>query len=136
MAGNENPFVAGARVAIRNPNPGFRQRPVGYKEAFVDKVYKTGNFTLKGDNQQWRLSHNKSAVQTGNHGWSSRPTLRIWDDSSNDEIAAENTKAALYQRFYNLSEAMRKIEFSDLVNDELLDQLEIVVLGLRPIPKE
>ena len=86
----DNPFVPGVRVAIES-NAGFGT-PTGYKQAFVDKVYKTGRFTLQGSTQQW-LPHSPggstsywSASQTGPRGYSGRDKLRIWDDANNAEI--------------------------------------------------
>lgn len=61
-------FVPGARVAIRDKHGD------GYREAFVDKVYKNGNFTLRS--QQWRPwrpgAHDDGrwcAHETGERGW-------------------------------------------------------------------
>lgn len=42
----------------------------------VDKVYKNGNFTLVGSNQQWKPNYDgKTATMTGRTGWRTRS---IW----------------------------------------------------------
>ena len=73
----------------------------GVTEAFVDKVYKNGRFTLRGSKQQWRpWSHawsdttRWSATETGS-GWS-RQRLDLWDETTDKELSelleAERTK--------------------------------------------
>lgn len=135
-----NPFVPGARVAIYI---GDRYTAHGYREDFVHKVGKSGRFTLRSDpKQQWRPSkpYNSkmfwSANQTGDHGWNGGATLRIWDASSDAEITFTIARRRRFEKFDKLKTSLALIFFSDLVTDELLDQFEIVVLGIKPIPKE
>lgn len=136
----DNPFIPGARVAIYT---GDRYTARGYREDFVHSAGKSGRFTLRSDTkQQWRPSppfNSKpywDADKTGDHGWSGGGTLRIWDETSDAEIIATIARRARYDRFTKLNDELRRVVFSDLVTDELLDQFEIVVLGFRPIQKE
>jgi hypothetical protein len=52
-----SPFVPGARIALYDIH-------FGWREAFVAKVYKNGNFTIDGDksNHQYRPSSSRSFV--------------------------------------------------------------------------
>ena len=82
---SDSPFVPGARVAIGD------RYGEGTAEGFVDKLYKSGNFTLRGSRQQWRSWKTTydgqprwSAVETG--GGYYRRRLDIWDASTDKEI--------------------------------------------------
>lgn len=137
---SQSPFVPGARVAIYT---GDRYTARGYREDFVHKVGKSGRFTLRSDpKQQWRPFgpfNSKmfwSADQTGDHGWNGGGTLRIWDASSDVEITTTIARRGRFEKFDKLKTSLARISFSDLVTDELLDQFEIVVLGIKPISKE
>lgn len=132
-----NPFVPGARVAIEVG--GGYSAPMSYKEAFIEKVFKNERFTLRGSNQQWRPQgpggYDKywSANETG-YG---RDKLRIWDDAANAEIIAANATLNRYQKFKKLQREIEPVHFyAELVTDEVLDQFQIVVLAIKPIPKE
>jgi hypothetical protein len=136
----QSPFVPGARVAIYT---GDRHTAFGYREDYVHKVGKTGRFTLRSDTkQQWRPCKPYSirafwtADQTGDHGWSGGGSLRIWDEANDAEITATIARRRRFEKFDKLKMAIGRISFSDLITDELLDQFEIVVLGVKPIPKE
>lgn len=133
MSEQISPFVPGARVAIEVG--GGYSAPMSYKEAFVEKAFKNGRFTLLNSSQQWRPSgpghYDKYwiASETG-HG---RDRLRIWDDAADAEILAANAKLERYQKFTKLK---REIEYTpfvaDLVTDEVLDQFQIVILAIKP----
>lgn len=135
-----SPFIPGARVAVLT---GDQYTARGYREDLVHKVGKSGRFTLRSDTkQQWRPSAPVNgkpywgADQTGSHGWNAGGTLRIWDKTSDAEITATIARRRRYDKFTKLNDELRRIKFSDLVNDELLDQFEIVVLGMKPISEE
>lgn len=132
-----SPFVAGARVAIHS---GDHYTALGYREDFVLKVHKTGRFTLRSNPaQQWSPSKpwgKSKNYWTGDHGWSGGGTLHIWDDANDAEIRATIDRRSRYEKFAKLKTALERISFSDLVTDELLDQFEIVVLSIKPIPEE
>jgi hypothetical protein len=127
----QSPFVPGARVAIPVGNP---YSVLSYEEDFVYKVHKSGRFTLKGSpTRQWK-PFGSTAIATGDFGWSSpRPTLRIWDDASNAEIMEAIRRSRRYHKFKELRDQLSQVQFSDLVTDEVLDQLQIVVLAVKPI---
>jgi hypothetical protein len=137
---DQSPFVPGARVAVYI---GDRWTERGYREDFVEKTHRTGRFTLRSNpKQQWSPTKPSgyqnywSANETGDHGWNGGGTLRIWDDAGDSEIMEANNKFARFNKFRKLKDEMHRIQFSDLVTDELMDQFEIVVLGMKPIPKE
>ena len=137
----DSPFKSGTRVAI---SIGDRYTAYGYKEDFVEKVHKTGRFTLKSDpKQQWSPSQPWgesqrywTASQTGDHGWRGGGHLRIWDDAGDADIRAKINNHLLYHRFAKLQTEFHKLRFSDLVTNEVLDQLEIVVLAIKPIAEK
>lgn len=82
---SESPFIPGARVAVSE------RWGDGVTEAFVDKTYKGGNFTLRGSKQQWRPWKSTwssgprwSATETGSSY--NRGRLDIWDAAADKEI--------------------------------------------------
>jgi hypothetical protein len=134
-----SPFKEGARVAIYI---GDRYSVNGYRTDCVEKVHKSGRFTLKSDpKQQWRpikpysIRNYWTADQTGDHGWSGGGSLRIWDDASHAEITTAIDTYNRYHKFRKLCQQLSVQRFSNLVTDEVLDQLQIVVLAITPIPE-
>ena len=134
-----SPFIAGARVAIRI---GDRYNKYGYREDFVEKVHKTGRFTLKSNARQQWAPHSPFSInpywtanQTGDHGWSGGGILRIWDDANDVEITTTINTYRRYHKFQKLYNELHRQTFSDLVTDEVVDQLQIVVLAINPIPE-
>jgi hypothetical protein len=112
----ENPFKPGVRVAV------FDRHADTYYENFVDKVYKNGNFTLKGSTQQWRPHNGRRwATETGNV-WN-RPALKIWDADTDAEITAKIAAFARGQRFKKIQDRLRRMAPSAVTND-MLDQIE------------
>src|SRR4051812_16116611 len=102
----ESQFVPGARVAVS----GGRWSTHLYKEAFVDKVHKNGNFTLKGDEsrQQYRPSYDGlEAWQTGKDNTWHRTKVRLWTDEIDVEI---KEKAALDCRGKRLNAILEATE--------------------------
>lgn len=135
-----SPFIPGARVAIEVDRSHYN--PVGYKEAFVDKAFKNGRFTLRDSKQQWRSydpSHwqkHWTASETGDHGWRGGGRLRIWDDAANAEILATISIHRRWKRFTVLKTEIDRLRFdSDLVTDQVIDWMQLVVLAVKPIPK-
>lgn len=123
----KSPFVAGARVAVESRYAG------GYREAFVDRVYKNGNFTLKGDDsrQQWRPNSwreygtdniRHSAHQTGRGSWSTG-SLEIWDAETDAKIGAG---VALQKRRVRLAAVARVVAGlrAEDITDEMLAKIE------------
>lgn len=99
MTEDTNPFVPDARVAV------FERYGDGVTEAFVDKAYKSGNFTLRGSKQQWRpwsygYDNRWRASETG-HGWNRR-SLEIWDETTDKELAAKFEAAKAKARWQDL----------------------------------
>jgi len=142
MADQESPFIPGARVALYTERSHYG--PHGYREDFVLKSHKTGRFTLRGDpKQQWSPSRPSgdlkkywSGTQTGNHGWNGGGSLRLWDEAADEEIKATIAKHARFKKFRKLQAEVERIQFTDLVTQEMVDQFEVVVLGIKPIPKD
>lgn len=135
MAEQASPFIAGARVAVHVG--GGYYAPLSYKEAFVERVFKNGRFLLRDSKQQWRPhepAHYAKYWRAGETG-NGRDQLRIWDDAADAEITAAIAKAARYQKFTKLKREIENARFSaELVTDEVLDQFQIVVLAVTPIP--
>jgi hypothetical protein len=101
--GTENPFVPGTRVAVSS------RWDEDITEGFVEKVYKSGNFTLRGSKQQWRSwqQHNYgegpgrwSAIQTG--GGYTRRRLDLWDETTDTEIREKIEARQTKQRWRNI----------------------------------
>lgn len=119
-----SPFQPGVRAAIG-------QDEEGYREAFVDKVYKNGNFTLKGDTQQWRPQqpHNFSrfwkAQQTGQYGWRA-PALMLWDEEAEPHIAAQNAVVKRRSRLHWVVNAIRNMK-PEHTSEEVVAALEALV---------
>lgn len=96
---NESPFKSGARVAIYG-----RYSRNEVHESFVDKVYKNGNFTLRGSPQQWRPSGltfgRWYANETGSE-WT-HVHLILWDEAADAEIKEKIVEAKLKQRWRDI----------------------------------
>lgn len=87
----DHPFKPGTRVAVSEG-----RYTGGYREAFVDRVYKTGRFTLVGDpdRKQW-TARKWSGFGSGPAIWqasgsSYSGSLKIWDETTDAEITAAN----------------------------------------------
>lgn len=135
MAEQDHPFQPGTRVAIRG---GWNHDQ--YSEAFVEKVYKTGHFTLRGNSQRWRpykdsgwgradLKPRWLANETG-HRYS-RLTVLLWDDETDNEIAAAVAETARRRRWSDLAEKVSKLRGDD-ITDALCDAIEAAL----PKPKQ
>jgi hypothetical protein len=118
----DSPFIPGARVAIKS------RYVDDYTEAFVDKVHKSGNFTLKGSPQQWRPWRTAyddevswSAVETGG-GWSRRH-LKLWDESTDAEIKEKMAATKRRQRFEEIKRRLHNMAPAE-ATDAMLDQIE------------
>lgn len=136
-----NPFLPGARVAIEVD--GGYHAPTGYKEAFVDKAFKNGRFTLRDSKQQWRpyepagYTQYWHAGETGDHGYRSGDRLRIWDDAADAEIVEANATRRRHDRFTDLQREIDRLRFSsELVTDEVISHMQAVVLAVKPKPAE
>lgn len=116
---DENPFVPGARVAVRS------RYGDDMTEAFVDKVRKNGNFTLRGSTQQWRPWCNGYGDRTWGASETcrdySRRSLRIWDETTDAEIRSRIAATQLKTRWYKLQDKVRRIQNPSV---DLCDQIE------------
>lgn len=115
-----SPFVPGARVAIRYGYYGE------WREAFVDKVYKTGRFTLRGSSQQWRPTDHGRAIQTGAKG-DGRGEARIWSP----EIDAAIDNAARRRRLGVLRDRIARARVESFT-DAMLDAIEAALPKVSP----
>ncbi len=106
-------FVPGARVAVDN-NGSFR-------ESFVDRVHKNGNFTLRGSSQQWRPYQN-TARPTGDSSWM-RPRLQIWDETNNARIRSAIAAQNRLDRIRIIRARLDNTK-SDEITDEQLTAIE------------
>lgn len=120
----QSPFVTGTRVAISN---GWDN----WHEGEIEKVYKTGRFTLKGCTKQWRPSSPLGesgywrAHPTGGDNWS-RTYLRIWDERADAEIKEIFAAQARKNRRRKLHDLLGAIHDGNLT-DAMLDQIEAAV---------
>lgn len=125
----EHPFVPGARVAV------YDRYGDGLREGFVDKVYKTGNFTLRGSNQQWRPWRPSyggdcwSASSTGSSSWE-RGRLDLWDQATDEKISKKIAATKLKERWNRLGRRLDAVknptaEFCDAI-DQALNVLVLV----------
>jgi hypothetical protein len=126
-----SPFVPGARLAMS------RSLDDGYDEAFVEKVHKNGNFTLRGDTkkppQQWKphywVGHGDdrkiewSAHATGND-WSYRRRKVIpWTEDTDIKISNAVAMAQRKKRWAAIQDHVHRLRQVDLP-DAALDQIE------------
>lgn len=85
----EHDFKPGTRVAVNS-----RWSDGDLYEGFVDKLYKSGRFTLRGSAQQWKAYRDNGepwqAMETGSGRH--RRTLRIWTDETDAEIKAHQDR--------------------------------------------
>jgi hypothetical protein len=121
-----SPFVPGARVAISDFHGD------NYREAFVEKVYKNGNFTLRDSTRQWRPSswmpHGEdrprwSASERGERMRFSRRNLKIWDSTTDAEITEARAFAARLHKRRELRDRLASIPDAALT-DAMLAQIE------------
>lgn len=121
----DSPFIPGAKVAIRSDN-GWRA-PHNFRASIVAKAFKNGRFTLEGSTQQWR-AHEPARHSFGDNCWTASETghgrdrLRIWDASTDAEIAAQNAHYELYRRFARAQQAIERLSFDELVTGGGYDQ--------------
>jgi hypothetical protein len=134
--GNESPFQPGARVAIQQ-NYGFSG--VRYVEAFVEKVHKTGRFTLKDftDKKQWRPWHCNNfgrprweATQAGSN-FNGR--LLIWDAETDAEIARVNAEAVHDRKVRAARNRVEDMKFQR-ITPEVLAHLEAAIAAYGSDP--
>lgn len=130
----ESPFVPGARVAIIGDNGWRRLR---YREGFVDKVYKTGRFTLRGSSQQWRPwkpsnsvlgSDYWTATATGDRGFGDHGRLRIWDAAADAEISAVIAEGERERRIKDIARRFERLDPSK-IDEAALDVIEAALAG-------
>jgi hypothetical protein len=131
---SETPFIPGARVAVSE------KYSDGLTEGLVEKVYKNGNFTIRGSKQQWRPWQNNyggrnwGAMETGS-GWHRR-TLKLWDETTDKEIQQKIEEQRTKERW----RAIRaKIEGMRYPTPALCDSVEAALSqfsGVRNSEKE
>lgn len=120
-------FVEGMRVAKVSGFSGH-----SHTEAFVEKVYKNGNFTLKGDadKQQWKPYRSGEYAQRTGETSRYATTVEIWDALFDEELAKKEVRKAKDIRANVVSDALRTILQNNQVrhmSDELLTELEAIV---------
>ena len=135
MSDEQSPFVPGARVALLHGYSG------NYIERFVDKVYKTGRFTLKGDTskppQQWRPSTWRvfgrgdktewTASRTGETGYM-RSQLKIWNEDTDKEISekiAQSRRRDLHSRIVDQIQKIPSDKLTDLMLVKLQEAIDL-----------
>lgn len=117
----DHPFVTDTKVAVRSGRGDFRQ-------AFVDKVYKTGHFTLHGSPQRYRCYGCDTAVPTSRNPWCS-VIVCLWDEKIEQEVA----KQRLRYRFETLQRQVEKIK-PEQATAEMVAELQLFVDRRRLTP--
>lgn len=131
----DSPFKPGARCALRCGE--------SYTEVFVDRVHKSGNFTLRGQgSQQWHPCQfggwypsdpmRWQASKTGERGGFNRESLLLWDATTDAEITSAVAEQRLANRLYAVKKRVERLRPAD-VSDSYLTALE---LALPPTPTE
>lgn len=130
----DHPFQPGARCAYK---PGHSDNYE--QERFVEKVYKTGHFVLRGDpGRRWRPSSYREHG-TGTIRWSARPAgedytrarILFWDEVTDAEIRKAIAEQARHKRWIELRRRIDRLRQDDLT-DVMLDAIEA---ALPPIEK-
>lgn len=131
----EHPFQPGTRVALRD---GITD---AYSEAFVEKVYKNGNFTLRGNRQQWRPhsewrklgdpSAGKKWIADSTYRGYHRDRVLLWDAETDNEIQEHIARTQRSKRLSRLQDTFRYFRVGD-VTDAMLDQIEALLISRAP----
>jgi hypothetical protein len=129
MDKTNHPFQPGVKVAVVS----------GYSDNFriaeVDKLYKTGKFTLKSDDlagqpaEQWKAYQYGAwmAQRTGDSSFSRlNPVVKLYDDQFKHEAEKIKTRASLNRR---ASAAIKKVRGTraDCLTEWQVEQLEYFV---------
>lgn len=116
-------FIAGMRVAKVSGFSGH-----SCQEAFVDKVYRNGNFILKGDEtrQQWRPYWDGDKARQVGETSRFATTVVIWDEQFDDQRAAIALRKAHVHRAHELERKVKAIRF-EFLEPEQLSELEATV---------
>jgi len=116
-------FTPGTRVAVIS---GFSDR--SHREAFIDKVYKNGNFILKGDSnkKQWKPYWTGDAAKEVGDTSRYATTVEVWDDAFDVLIAKKKAKTEHRRKAYDLSNRIRAMRL-EFLSDEDLSALEMIV---------
>lgn len=105
---DESPFKVGTEVyKVRRSN--WAETGI-YQSATVAKVYKNGNFTLEGSNQQWKPSQ---TYHDGGRSWGAYPT---GDTTFNRTRVIPVNEETLARRQREETEARRLNAAQDLLN--------------------
>jgi hypothetical protein len=123
----DNPFKPGARVAIstRYTNE--------VHESFVEKLYKSGRFTLRGSAQQWKpycwgVDQAWSATETGS-GYV-RGHLKIWDETTDAEITSRIAEQKLRARWDKIRHRVGSVDRKN-VTEEVCDAIEAALTKVK-----
>lgn len=130
----DHPFQPGTRVAV-DMSVRFSRGDPHYKEDFVLKVHKNGNFTLKSDpKQQWRVWHSTrdapGAHTTGDSYYGNR-TLKIWNEQTDAEIQRANEAHARRHRWLDARKAIEETRY-ERVTDRAISLIEEAIANLKP----
>ena len=115
----DSPFKPGTRCA-------FKYGYGDYKEVFVERVHKNGNFTLRGGSpQQWKPANWSGkwvAHKTGRDSWD-RTSLLLWDETTDAELTAGIAEQRLRHRLWALQKRIADLRVAD-VSNAMLDAVE------------
>lgn len=130
MTDTESPFVPGAKVAMRLGN---RWGASEWKTFEVDKLFKSGRFTIKDRDGQWNAyppnpggyekhwhAHRAGASRYGDG------TLYIWDESSDAMIKEGFAEYNRERRLKKLQQRFERLRYGE-VTDSALDAIEAAI---------
>lgn len=135
MSKTDHPFQPGVRVAVDETSR-FNSGPRQYREDFVEKVYKNGNFTLKSaPGQQWHAwSNSTSATRTGDSTTYLRRSLKLWTPEIDEQVKEGIAYAARLKRWRAIEDATRNNAVLVRLTDEALTHFEAGIAALKEKP--
>ena len=128
MAALNHPFQPGVRVAVK-----IGDYDAQYREDFVLKIHKTGNFTLRSaPQQQWRAftSYDDEwyAARTGDQR-RDRTRIQIWDDSTDGAIRDSITAIARRKRFRAALDTLQHVRLDSPMTEEFVAAVEAAAIA-------
>lgn len=129
----DHPFVPGARVAIKSYYSNE------FREAFVDKVHKSGRFTLRGSPQQYRAYPERDYTTGATQYWRARQTgkgyfgdnLYLWDGAADAMLRTQLASSNRQKRFRKIQQRIERFR-PDRATDAMLDQIEAALDAVDP----
>ena len=133
MTTEDHPFKPGTRVAIQS-----RGRWDGlciYTEAFVEKVHKTGHFTLEGSPQRYRARqdwHDRKRWEAHSTAQLDFSTILLWDEQTDKEVREARTARMVENKLMEIQDRVKALRRGDVT----MTKLAAIEALLPPLPKD